>query len=225
METARLIPMRFGPQIRLGLALGVFAAIHSAMASAPAKRAAERAIGVRGRNALYRPAFIGQSLVLSGWLLWLFLRMPDRVLYEVRGLWRWAMRLGQAAAIVGMYRAARVIGIGRVLGMPGLRAWFGSEADVPAEPEAQGPPLREDGEPDARGPFRISRHPLNMLPVPLIWLKPRMTVNWAILSALATLYFYVGSAHEEQRLRKRYGEPYKQYQQSRTPYFVPVQFA
>ncbi len=34
-----------------------------------------------------------------------------------------------------------------------------------------------------------SRHPLNLAPVPLLWLNPRMTRNLAVFSAIATAYF------------------------------------
>ena len=46
-----------------------------------------------------------------------------------------------------------------------------------------------------------------------------MTRNLAVFSALATAYFWLGSIHEEQRLRAAYGEPYERYVRSGVPFF------
>jgi protein-S-isoprenylcysteine O-methyltransferase Ste14 len=109
-----------------------------------------------------------------------------------------------------------------MLGLPGLRAWASGDRNVPIEPEAQGPALDASANRmKVTGPFRVSRHPLNFAPIPLFWLNPRMTSNFAAFTAVATLYFAVGSLHEEHRLRRAYGRPYEDYQQSTVRFLVP----
>jgi len=120
-----------------------------------------------------------------------------------------------------MTAAAREVGIKRLSGLEELAEWTNSTSRHP-EPEAQGPALGSHGEMNAAGPFRLCRHPLNFWGVPILWLSPRMTTNLLAFNVAATVYLYVGSLHEEQRLRAAYGEPYEAYLRSGVPYFVPT---
>jgi protein-S-isoprenylcysteine O-methyltransferase Ste14 len=117
--------------------------------------------------------------------------------------------------------AAHHVGIPAMLGWPGLIAWWHGAAVVPREPEAQGPARAGDKGLHVAGPFLVSRHPLNLAPLPVLWLAPTMTVNLAVLNSVATLYFVLGSVHEERRLRTSYGEAYSAYQHSAVPFYVP----
>jgi protein-S-isoprenylcysteine O-methyltransferase Ste14 len=47
-------------------------------------------------------------------------------------------------------------------------------------------------------------------------------VNWAVLNGVATLYFVLGSVHEERRLRASYGQAYRAYQHSTVPFYLPT---
>jgi protein-S-isoprenylcysteine O-methyltransferase Ste14 len=72
----------------------------------------------------------------------------------------------------------------------------------------------------ATGPFLASRHPLTFGMLPVFWLMPRMTVNLAAFNLAATVYMFIGSLHEEKRLRTAYGNAYQDYQKSGTGFFV-----
>jgi protein-S-isoprenylcysteine O-methyltransferase Ste14 len=72
------------------------------------------------------------------------------------------------------------------------------------------------------GPFLVSRHPLNLAPLPVLWLAPTMTVNLAAFNCVATLCFVLGSVHEESRLRTSYGRAYSDYQHSAVPFYLPA---
>jgi hypothetical protein len=58
--------------------------------------------------------------------------------------------------------------------------------------------------------------------VPILWLSPKMTDRSLGFTALATLYFWLGSKHEEARLARAYGKPYGRYLESGVPFFLPT---
>ena len=207
---------------RIGAATVAFALLHSALASRGAKGLATRALGSRRRNGWYRAFFNVQGLLTSGALLSYVRSLPDRELYRVRGPAAGLMRAGQLAGVWLLFDGARRVGLSRLTGASSVRSFVGGETEVPPEPEAQGPRLDEDGSLKAEGAFLRSRHPLNLAAVPILWLNPRMTRNLAVFSAMATAYFWLGSIHEEQRLRAAYGEPYERYIRGRVPFFFGV---
>ncbi|RPI33664.1 MAG: hypothetical protein EHM70_05335 [Chloroflexota bacterium] len=198
-----------------------FALLHSALASRAAKASASRWLGARQRNGLYRVFFIVQSFVSLAALYAYARRLPDAVIYRVKGPLAALMRLGQAGGLAYAVYTAAHIGFLKVTGLESLLAWLGGKSDVPAEPEAQGPPLQDNGNIKATGPFTLSRHPLNFSPLPVFWLNPVMTTRLAAFNLAATVYLVLGSIHEETRLRAAYGEPYTAYQKSETPFYVP----
>jgi methanethiol S-methyltransferase len=131
------------------------------------------------------------------------------------------MQLTRVASVGYAVYAAHHVGIPAMLGWPGLTAWWHGMAEVPREPEAQGPARAGAEGLRVTGPFLVSRHPLNLAPLPVLWLAPTMTVNLAVFNSVATLYFVLGSVHEECRLRTSYGEAYRAYEHSSVPFYVP----
>jgi protein-S-isoprenylcysteine O-methyltransferase Ste14 len=71
-----------------------------------------------------------------------------------------------------------------------------------------------------RGFYCYVRHPIYSFSLLLLWLTPAMTVNLLTVYVLTTLYFYVGSLHEERRLLAEFGEAYRDYQQQ-VPRLIP----
>jgi len=147
-------------------------------------------------------------------------RLPNHTLYEIHGAPRAVMHLGQAAGLALAVSGARRVGFKRITGIESLRAWLQGGA-VAAEPEAQGPAPDEKGHLDVGGPFRYTRHPLNLSPLPVFWLWPRMTTNLLAFNLVATVYLILGSRHEEARLLAAYGDPYARYRQSGVPFYFP----
>jgi methanethiol S-methyltransferase len=208
--------------LKVVVATGVFALVHSALASQKAKTAAVHLVGERRRNAWYRPVYLVQSLVTFGALALYVKGLPKQTLYRVRGPLAGVMQLTRVASVGYAVYAAHHVGTPAVLGWPGLTAWWHGMAVVPREPEAQGP-ARAGGEGlRVAGPFLVSRHPLNLAPLPVLWLAPTMTVNSAVFNSVATLYFVLGSVHEERRLRASYGPAYRAYQHSDVPFYLPI---
>ena len=70
------------------------------------------------------------------------------------------------------------------------------------------------------GCYHHVRHPQYTLAVILLVATPKMSVNFAILTLLSTLYFIWGGYIEERRLLSVCGDEYRRYQMT-TPMFIP----
>ena len=204
---------------RVVLVCAVWAGVHSLLASRRAKDLAARTAGPRSRDGLYRVAYNAQSLVTVAWAARLLARLPDRGIYRARPPWSWLFRAGQAASLGVLFSGVRVVGVLEFAGAAPLWRALTGKGSRP-EPEAQGPPLGADGELDASGAFRFTRHPGNLGALGFFLLWPRMTVNRATLAALVALYVVLGSMHEERRLRMAYGEAFERYRR-RVPFLIP----
>jgi methanethiol S-methyltransferase len=197
----------------------LFAIVHSALASRQAKDLAVRILGTHFRDGLYRLVYSILAYLMFVWAVVSFYRLPDRVLYQVPAPLSWLMRLGQVASLLMVVQCIRIMGFREGFGIAGLAAV--SRGDLPErEPEGQGPRLDRDGELLVIGPYRYSRHPVNLAAFGIAWLHPRMTVNWLTIAIVASLYAIVGSIHEEFRLRRAYGERYARYQRM-VPFMFP----
>jgi methanethiol S-methyltransferase len=207
------VPIRI---VRVCVPLALF---HSALASSEAKDLTAKLIGRRRRNGFYRTAYMAQSLVTFAWLYRWLRSLPDRQLYDLNGPALWLARGGQAAAFAAGLATSHTIGIPNFNGMPQLNAVLAGH-DTEPPPEAQGPPLGEDGEMVATGPFALVRHPANVATAALLLLDPHMTERKLTVAVLATVYGGVASFHEERRLLRAYGDAYVRYQR-RVPFLVP----
>lgn len=211
--------MRGGNTKRILLVCTALAAIHSLLASKPAKDLARRAFGSRYRNGLYRLAYNAQSVVCLAWATQWFLRLPDQEIYRVGSPWSWLFRVGQLSSLGVLLSGIRTIGVLDFAGVSQLRSFLvGFDPDP--EPEAQGPPLGADGEMVTDQVFRFSRHPNNLAALGVFLFFPRITVNRVTLVVVIGLYVFLGSLHEEHRLRVAYGAPFEQYRR-KVPFLVP----
>lgn len=206
---------------KAAIATAAFGVLHSALAAAGAKRMAARTVGARNRAGLYRPFFILQSFASFGALGVYLLTLPRAEVYRVEGRAAVAMRGGQAAGLLWALLAARAVGIGSISGGRSLVAWLRGDDPVP-EPEAQGPAPGDDGGMRVEGPFRYTRHPLNLAPLPVFWLQPVMTTRFLGFNVVSTMYLVLGSIHEEHRLERAYGAAYRAYRESGTPFYLPA---
>lgn len=202
------------------LTTGAFAAVHSALASRAAKRAASDAFGPANADGLYRVIYIAQSFAAAGLLVAYLKRLPLVELYRVRGRAAMLMHAAQVAGLLHATAGARQVGILRITGVENLAAWL-KGLSVPPMPEAQGPSFSEGATDRLSGPFALSRHPLNLSPIPVLWLSPRMNSTLLAFNAAATVYLLIGSMHEEQRLLETEGANYEEYQASGVNFYLP----
>jgi protein-S-isoprenylcysteine O-methyltransferase Ste14 len=131
--------------------------------------------------------------------------LPDKNLYVVPAPWRWLMVGGQLLALLGLgvtllqTAPLHFMGIGQLF------------AEQPAEMNSF----------SVAGFYKWVRHPLYSFSLLFLWLTPLMTVNLFAVYVLFTIYFYLGSVHEEKRLLAEFGGAYRDYQQ-RVPRLFPI---
>ena len=136
-------------------------------------------------------------------LLYLFCRFPGEVLYIVPSPWRWLMVAGQVLAALALGKTVIEAGALRFIGI------------VPDDGDGEGA-----DELIIEGVYCRVRNPLFLFALIFLWLIPIMTENLLVLYLLATVYFYLGSVHEERTLAGRFGDAYLDYQRQ-VPRIVP----
>ena len=206
--------------VKVAVASAAYFALHSALANDWTKAQAADLFGRRTVDALYRPAYLAQGLLLLGLLALYIRRQPGRDLYDVKGGWRWAMRVGQAAGVLLLAWAAVSVGLPHLTGYENLAAWW-QGAQVPPMPDGQEPSPAGDGTMRTTGPLGYTRHPLNWSLLLVFWLNPRMTTRLLAFNLVMTAYLFLGSLHAESHMLRFYGDAYRAYQE-RVPFFAPT---
>ena len=200
----------------------LFACVHSLLASNSAKDTVAAVVGTRRCEIGYRAFYNLQALGATVYLLLWLRRLPDGIVYEVRGPASWLMRALQAGSLIALACCLRSVGLLNFLGISQLsQLVLPSREAGPRFVEAQGPALDHHGRIIVTGPFRLHRHPVNFWPVAILWLQPRMTHVGAAFAAIVTLYMVAGSYHQDLRLRRAYGPQYAGYRAAGIPLFFP----
>ncbi len=182
----------------LALYLVGFASLHSLLADSRIKRRARRALGPP-RMRWYRLSFVIIAVATLGPLLYLLYLFPGELLYLVPAPWRWIMVAGQLLAALALGKTLMEMKPLRFLGI------------LPAD---------DRGELLVRGIYCRTRNPLFLFGLIFLWLSPIMTENLLVLYLIVTVYFYLGSIHEERMLAEKFEEAYRDYQR-RVPRIVP----
>ncbi|MBN1834874.1 MAG: isoprenylcysteine carboxylmethyltransferase family protein [Spirochaetales bacterium] len=180
-----------------------WAGLHTTLASLKTKRLAARVFG-DGARRWYRFAFVLVAVSTLMPLVGLMVRLPDRLVYAVPSPWRWLMVAGQIAALVGMVWTVRATDASDFVGLHQLRG----QTDTFQARLVN------------RGLYRHVRHPMYTTSLLVMWLMPRMTLNLLVLFACISVYFVVGSFHEERLLVHQFGAQYEEYRR-RVPRIVP----
>jgi methanethiol S-methyltransferase len=187
----------------LVLYIVLYSLAHSLMAAASFKRWGRRRYG-RGFERGYRLLYNLVALLALLPLPVLLVRLPDRLLYTVAFPWNGLMVAGQALALILLLISLLQTNLLHFAGIAQLLA---------GKPE-------KNGELVVRGLYGHVRHPLYLFSILLLWLTPAMTANLFTCYLFFTLYFFLGSIHEERRLQHEFGAQYRAYRQQ-VPSFLP----
>ncbi len=191
-----------GP-VLTAIAVGLYGALHSLLAAPRVKAAAHHAFGLTSTR-YYRIVYniLGGLTFLP--VLVIVARFPGNTLYQIPWPWSVISLLGQFTAtillIVGLWQSD-------ALQFLGLRQWI--------EKENEG-----NEKLSVKGLYGWVRHPLYTAGLLFIWLTPVMTTSVLLLNLSLTLYLYIGSVFEEQRLVDEFGDDYINYQQD-VPRLIP----
>ena len=183
--------------------VAVYGLIHSLMASFPVKAWARRQFGLAA-DRYYRIVFNWVGLLAFLPVMALAAALPGKTLYRLHLPWI-LLTLGlQLCAVLAVAVGVMQIGAASFLGLRQLI--------TPVETTA--PSLV------TTGLYRFARHPLYTAGLLFTWLSPVMTTNLLALYIGTTIYFVVGSLHEEYRMRLEFGDAYREYC-CRTPMLIP----
>lgn len=192
------------------LAFGLWAGVHTLLAAEGVKMAVRRRIGERAYAGFYRLAYNLFSLLS---IVPVFVVLATVV--PSTTLWRWPwpftiLAVGvQLVGLVGLLLSLWQTDIWRFAGLrQAVRFLQGAEAPDPPAGFVRS------------GTYSLVRHPLYFFSLLVLWFMPLMTLNLLLFNVLATLYFWIGSLHEERRLLAEFGEEYRHYQQE-VPHLIP----
>jgi hypothetical protein len=137
------------------------------------------------------------------WLIFLFWRTTDAAVWNLHGVPAVVMRGCFIASWFALFYSLSLSGFGYQTGWTQWQYWL------------QNRPLPRRGLVD-RGAFRWLRHPAYLSFLGLIWFTPRMTLDHAMLTAIWTVYIFVGSVLKDRRLEFYLRDDYREYA-SRVP--------
>ncbi len=189
----------------------LWALVHSITASSRFKNRIRYLIGQRPYDGWYRLFY---NLLSAATFLPLLVIgrsiFPDEVVWNVPSPLRLFFYAVQLIAILGLLISFWQTDILRFAGLSQVRRF------LTGKPEVLPPPKMV-----TQGAYALVRHPLFFFSLLLIWLVPTMTLQLLIFNLAATVYFFIGSIHEERRLLAIFGEEYERYR-SRVPCIVPI---
>lgn len=123
-----------------------------------------------------------------------------RALWRLNGFAGLLIRLSFLACWPTLIYSLSLTGLGYQTGLTPWLAWL----------RGRKPPRRVF---QPRGAYHFLRHPVYLSFLGLIWLTPAMTFDRAILTAIWTVYIFIGSWLKDRRLQFYIGELYREYQE------------
>lgn len=121
------------------------------------------------------------------------------VWWEFIGPGRWLIDACWFGSWVGLFYSMWLNGLGYQSGWTPWSYWMKRQ---PIPPRKFHP----------RGAFRFMRHPVYLCFLGLVWFTPIMTADRAILTAVWTVYVFVGSYLKDERMAYYLGDSYRHYQ-------------
>ncbi len=149
----------------------------------------------------FHGAFFCVCTCVSLLLIFCYWRSSPTMVWEFQGSAATLMLAGFYASWAALLYSISLTGLGFQTGWTQWIYWYKGDR-MP----------RRDFE--ARSVYRIMRHPIYLSFLGLIWFTPTMSVDHAVLTAMWTVYIYIGSVLKDQRLLFYLGESYAEYMRS-----------
>jgi protein-S-isoprenylcysteine O-methyltransferase Ste14 len=164
-----------------------------------------------GRTAAYyRLVFNGVAIISLVPVVALMLQLRGPTLVAWSGLWRLAQAALLGAGVALFVAGAQRYDLNEVLGLNQI------ERARPAENAARPPRLR------TTGVLGITRHPWYLGGLLVIWARD-LDAAGLVTNAVLTVYLFVGTALEERKLVRVYGDAYRRYQR-RVSMLLPIRW-
>ncbi len=187
-----------------------FSLSHTWLAGEHFKSRFKNRFGERAFHGLYRFLYnMFSVIVLAPILLYVYLQ-TGRIIWITPDALEPILLFIQVCGLVGVAVSLLQINLGRFLGISQLLAYIRGDA-LPLPPE----------ELTTHGVYAISRHPLYLFSLMILWPVTAMTERLLFFNIAATVYFIIGSRYEERRLVKAFGQAYLDYQK-RVPWLLPL---
>jgi len=187
--------MNFVDPILTFTSFTLYAILHSILASLWAKGKSRALLGALSDRA-YRFTYNMLAGISFLPVLWVMATNPGSTLYRIS--WPWLL-LTTVLQLTG----AVIILVGML--QTDLWHFLGLRQLTQGAPSSESPLV-------THGLYRYMRHPLYTGGLLLIWLTPQMSTSLLAFNLAATIYLYVGSIFEEQRLIAEFGDAYRIYQ-------------
>ncbi len=185
-------------------AFALYSALHSALAARSVKEWVRNRFGETGKR-YYRLVYNVIGVVTLLPILALLAAFRGEPLYTWPSPWI-------LVALVIQGAGALIIVIGLL--QTGVWSFFGLEV-------LSGGSHSSQDELITSGLYGCMRHPLYTGGLLMLWFMPIMTTSLLAFNIASTLYLYVGSIFEEQRMLAAFGEDYARYRK-RVPRLIPI---
>jgi len=180
----------------------IWSVLHSITAAPAFKARVRNVLGARAYAGWYRLLYnLFAAVSFLPVLYLLYVQAPARVLWEIPAPWRYVTLAIQGVSLALLGVALWQTDIWEFAGVRQALRYLRGAPDPDVTPRFV-----------TSGPYGWVRHPLYLFSMLVLWFTPLMTVGTLIFNGLATLYFGLGSIHEERRLAAAYGEAYREYQ-------------
>ena len=188
--------------------------LHSITASLKFKRWVASWTGQRTFDGLYRITYnLFAFLTFLPVLLLGAGILPHKIIWSISWPGKVIFYIVQLFGLAGLFWSLMKTDLLRFLGLGQALRFFQGKEDV------NPPPVLV-----TTGPYTIVRHPLYLFSLLFIWFYPQLTLNLLIFNLVVTIYFWVGSIYEENRLLETFGEAYRTYQ-LRVPRLIPIKIS
>jgi protein-S-isoprenylcysteine O-methyltransferase Ste14 len=159
------------------------------------------------------PAFYGLFYTTASCLSLLAVVMcwqtVEPILWKTTGVVQTVFLVAFYLSWLGLCYSLHLTGMGFQTGLTPWLAWVRGKAA----------PRREF---KPRGAYRFVRHPVYLSFMGLVWFTPIMTLDHAVLTAVWTVYLFVGSWLKDRRLEFFVGDAYRDYESRVTGYPLMV---